>query len=190
MPATFQGTSFLLTYPQDAFDLDSDFDTAREFFGSLAQLKYLRIGVERHESGEPHWHALVLFAVKLRAGARAFDFRGRHPNVQTVGRRVLDWQRCHAYVAKDGEYRDFGDQRHSKESVWAEVVQADDRETALKLIAAAAPRDFIIHRRNVDYALEALFPVRPCSSFQPRDPSSFRVPDALLRWLSQSVAYE
>lgn len=190
MPATFQGTSFLLTYPQDAFNLDNDFDNAREFFGSLAQLKFIRIGVESHESGDPHWHALVLFAVKLRAGARAFDYRGKHPNVQSVGRRVIDWERCHAYVAKDGSYRDFGTPRHSSESVWTEVAQADNKDTALKLIATAAPRDFVIHRRNIDYALETLFPVQPYSSFQPRDPSTFRVPTELVQWLSQSVAYE
>lgn len=189
MPATFQGTSFLLTYPQDAFNLDNDWDAAFAFFSQLGQLKYLRIGVEHHASGDPHWHAVAYYAVKLRLGARGFDFREKHPNVQAVGRRVIDWQRCVDYVAKDGQYREHGSQRHSSESVWAEAAKADDRETAERLLAAAAPRDWIVHRRSIDYAMEALFPMRPISSFQPRDASTFRIPAELVQWLSSSLVY-
>lgn len=189
MPAQFQGTSFLLTYPQDNFDLDDDFDTALTHFNKLGVVKYLRVGCEQHESGDPHWHAVVYYASKIRVGARAFDFRDKHPNVQTVGRKILDWQRCVNYVAKDGQYRESGTQRHAAESVWAEVATSDDRETALKLIATAAPRDFIINRRGIDYAMEALFPVQPHSSFQPRDPASFRIPGELVQWLSSSLVY-
>ncbi len=189
MPAVFQGTSFLITFPQDNFDLDNDFDSALAHFNKLGLVKYLRIGVEQHASGDPHWHAVVYYTAKIRVGARAFDFRDKHPNVQSVGRRVVDWQRVVTYVAKDGAYREHGAQRHAAESVWAEVAKADDREAALELIASAAPRDFIINRRGIDYAMEALFPVRATSSFQPRDPSAFRVPDELVRWLSSSLVY-
>lgn len=189
MPAVFQGTSFLITFPQDAFDLDSDWDAALAHFNKLGQLKYLRIGVEQHESGDPHWHAVAYYAVKLRLGARGFDFRDKHPNVQCVGRRVVDWQRVVAYVAKDGAYREHGSQRHSSESVWAEVAKADDRATAEQLVASAAPRDWIVNRRSIDYAMEAMFPMRATSSFQPRDPSTFRVPDELVQWLSSSLVY-
>lgn len=189
MPSVFQGTSFLITFPQDAFDLDSDWQPAVDHFGSLGGLRYLRIGVEQHESGDPHWHALVLFDSKLRLGARAFDFRGKHPNVQSVGRRVVDWERCAAYVAKDGRFKEQGSPRHSGDSVWSKVASAPSRDEALALIAAEAPRDFIIHRRNIDYALEALFPLSPHSSFQPRDPASFRVPDVVMQWLSSSLVY-
>ncbi|QDJ95253.1 replication-associated protein [Capybara virus 23_cap1_803] len=183
----FQGTSFLITYPPRCLRPRLRLGTPPfAFFGSLGQLKYLRIGVEQHESGDPHWHAVAYYAVKLRLAARGFDFRDKHPNVQTVGRKVIDWQRVVAYVAKDGRYREHGSQRHSSESVWAEAAAADDRETAERLIAAAAPRDWIVHRRSIDYSMEAMFPVPPRSSFQPRDPTSFRIPAELVQWLSES----
>ncbi|QCX35055.1 replication-associated protein [Blackfly DNA Virus 18] len=187
MPAVFQGTSFLITFPQDNFDIDNDFDSALAHFRNIGDLKYLRIGVEQHASGDPHWHAVAYYAVKLRLGARAFDYRDKHPNVQTVGRRIIDWQRCIDYVAKDGHFREHGTPRHGADSVWAEVSKAGSRVEAEQLIAAAAPRDWIINRRNIDYAMEALFPLQPCSSFQPRDASSFCVPDGLMQWLSSSL---
>lgn len=189
MPVPFQGSSFLLTYPQDTFNLDDDFDTALAFFNQLGLVKFLRVGCERHASGDPHWHAVVLFAKPVRLAASAWDFRNKHPNVQSVGRRIIDWRRCVDYVAKDGEYRDFGSQRHSSESVWSAIPAADNREAALELIAAGAPRDYVIHRRSIDYALEALFPMRPTCAFQPRPAEAFRVPDECLQWLSSSLAY-
>lgn len=188
MPASFQGTSFFLTYSQDAFDLADDYDGFRNFLdtvgGGDGTTVFLRVGVERHDNGDPHWHALVLFASKRRLGARAFDYRECHPNVQPVGRKKSDWDRVATYVAKDGNYRDAGTPRHAGKSVWSQVAAADSREDALELIRREAPRDYVVNRRNVDYGLDALFPMRPSMLFNPRPLESFCVPGDLSEWVS------
>lgn len=190
MPPTFQGKSFLLTYPQDAFTLDTDWEPALSWFGSRGDLTYLRIGVEQHKTGDPHWHAVVSYNTKLRVGSDFFNYRDKHPNVQSVGRRIIDWKRCIDYVAKDGHFREHGAQRHGKDSVWPEVAEANTREEAMALVKSAAPREYVIHRRNIDYALDQMFPLQPYSAFQPRPASAFCVPDELMQWVHGSLMYE
>jgi len=189
MPPAFQSKSFLLTYPQDEFNFDTDWEDALAHFGQLGQLSYLRIGRELHKNGDPHWHAVVSFTTLLRVGARHFDYRGKHPNVLPVGRRIIDWKRCITYVSKDGQFREHGTQRHGKESVWAEVAEASSREQAMELIKSAAPREYILHARNIDYKMDQMFPVQPYSSFQPRPPEAFLVPDELVQWMHGSLVY-
>lgn len=140
--------------------------------------------MEQHQSGDSHFHALVHFGSKQRLGARGFDWRERHPNVQSVGRKREDWQRCNDYVAKDGRYHDIGVGRHAGQSVWGQVASADCREDALELIRAEKPRDFVLQRRNIDYFLDSLWPLQPTSSlFQPRPLEDFAIPDDINEWL-------
>lgn len=177
MPVTFQGSSFLLTYPRSNFD----FDELHQFLCSIGPLQFARLARERHESGEFHIHAVVHYRSKRRLGQRAFDFNDRHPNVETVGRRVDDWTRVTEYVAKDGEFNDYGVERHSPKSDWSQVVAAGSREEAQTLIRERYPRDWIISRRNIDYALDQMYPVQQ-TPFTGRNLGDFRLPDGFVEW--------
>lgn len=152
MPAIFQGTSFLLTYPQTTFD---DYRRFLDFLGQLGSIKYLLVAREQHQSGDSHQHAVVLFDTKRRLGERAFDFEGRHPNIRPVGRKIEDWNRCVEYCRKeDVAPFEYGTPRHSSESVWAIVAEAPTREEALAIVKKERPRDYVLNRRNLDYSLD------------------------------------
>jgi len=187
MPSSFNTTCFLLTYAQDAFDLDNDFDTTCSWLGSIGDVKYLRVGVEKHASGDPHWHAVVRFGKRVNVSAKAFDYRGKHPNVKSVGKRVADWKQCIDYISKDGQWREYGSQRHGTESIWSTVCEAATSDDALAIVRSHQPRDFVLNRRNLDYALEKMFPMRRCETFQPRSPETFRLPDELVRYVSGNL---
>jgi len=152
MPAKFQGTSFFLTYPRTSFN---DYQLFLDFLRQLGPVRYLAVAREQHQSGDSHQHAVVLFETKRRLGERAFDFDGRHPNIQPVGRKIEDWNRCIEYITKeDVEPFFFGTPRHSGESVWSIVAEASSREEALSIVKKERPRDYILNRRNLDYSLD------------------------------------
>lgn len=95
-------TTFFLTWPQSDFTHDQ----VHEFLQSIKPVVWARVGLERHESGDPHCHAIVRFGsrVKTRSNVRLFDILGRHPNIQ-VPRRIKD---VLEYVGKDGNFKDYG----------------------------------------------------------------------------------
>jgi len=191
MPSDFRGSHFFLTYSQNAFDLDTDFGEFSTWLERTTgtSLKYLLVGCEKHADGGDHWHAVVSFDKRMCFGPRALDYRDVHPNVKLIGRRVLDWDRCVQYTKKDGKFLDMGTPRHGTESVWAALVKAQSRDEALQLVQADAPRDFVLNRRNLDYALDKMWPVQEASHFQPRPAEAFRIPDDLVRWVSGSLVY-
>lgn len=95
-------TTFFLTYPQSNF-------THEQVHTALEQVKpvvWARVAIEAHEDGNPHIHAIVRFGarVKTRSNMHLFDIDGRHPNIQVTRniKHVLE------YIAKDGNYKDFG----------------------------------------------------------------------------------
>lgn len=151
MPATFQGSSFLLTYPQSNFDLN-------EFLNHLTTqlgVSYARVSSEQHADGSLHRHALIHFPKKIRQGTRYFDYATRHPNVKTVGRRKEDWSRCLAYVTKDGDFLEFGTPRHNENSsIWSQIVNASSREEAQEILIKEKPREAVLNARNFDYFLD------------------------------------
>jgi len=177
MPAAFKGTSFLVTYPKSLFDLDELY----EFFTTIGPVQYARIGLESHQDGEPHVHAVVLFSKKQELGPRRFDYQGRHPNIETVGRTRQDWDRVVAYCGKEGTFRDWGVPRHHEKRSWSQVVHAESRREAEEVIRAEYPRDWIINRRNIDHALDQMFPLQQ-TSFIGRPLESFLLPDGFLEW--------
>lgn len=188
MPAAFKGRAFLLTYPQ------CQLDDHREFFNwaksDLPHYDYLVVGRERHASGDPHIHAVVYFGAKSSFGVRAFDFidsRGKtcHPNIKAVGRRVSDWRKCVDYCKKDSDWKEEGQERHADESVWRSAISATSRDDAIGILREGKPRDWVLNRRGIDYALDQMFPVQKASP--PRRPSAVAgdcVPDALEEWLT------
>lgn len=150
MPASFQASSFLLTYPVSDFSLDD----LKSFLLELGA-SYARICSEQHADGSLHRHALVHFPKKIRVGPRHFDFQERHPNIRTVGRKKSDWDNCLAYVSKDGEVLEYGTPRHdSNSSVWSAIARASSRQEAQEILLKEKPRDAIINARQFDYWLD------------------------------------
>jgi hypothetical protein len=151
MPAAFQGTSFLLTYPQSDFNLNDFLTWLSMDLGAI----YARVSSEQHADGSYHRHALVYFAQKIRVGPRHFDYLERHPNIRTVGRKKSDWDNCYEYVAKDGEILEYGTPRHDQNtSVWSSIARASSRKEAQEILLKEKPRDAIINARQFDYWLD------------------------------------
>lgn len=184
MPAAFEGSSFLITYPKSDFELIA----LQTFFKSLADYKYSLISSEKHEDGTLHRHAIVYFNKRQRLPANYFDFLERHPNIKPVGKKKSDWDKCQKYVRKDGDFVEDGTPRHEV-SVWSEIAASSSREEALHLIKSEKPRDFVLQARNIDYFLDKVFPVRETPSFIPRCPEQFILPDSIQEWVLGNYRY-
>jgi len=61
-------------------------------------------------------------------------------------------------------------------------VSAGTRQEAEEAIKSQKPRDWIVNRRNIDYALDQMFKVQE-TPFIGRPLESFVVPDSLDEWL-------
>jgi len=184
MPAAFEGSSFLLTYPQSDFSL-SDFQTHLQ---SLPDYKYSLISSEKHADNSLHRHAVIYFSKRQRLSSSFFDYLDRHPNVKPVGKKVTDWTNCTTYVRKDGDFLEDGVPRHER-SVWSQVANAKSRNEALQLIREEKPRDFVLQRRNIDYFLDSVLPVQETPSYIGRSIDEFILPDSLQDWILESFRY-
>lgn len=124
-------TSFFLTYPQSDFTHEQVY----EFLGTIKPVVWCRVAIESHEDGQPHVHAVVKFAcrVRTRGDMRVFDLVGRHPNVQVPRgiKAVLE------YCAKGGNFRDFG----HVPSFQASKAKRGDVYDKLKSYAQSGDRD-------------------------------------------------
>lgn len=116
--------TFFLTYAQSSFDSSQLYD----FLNSIKPVVWARISREQHEDGADHHHVLVRFGarVKTRSNMQLFDYMERHPNIQCPRniKHVLE------YVAKDGDYQDFGPVP-TKDNVYETLVayaKAQDRD--------------------------------------------------------------
>jgi len=181
MPAAFEGSSFLVTYPQSDFPLQPFLDWAK----SLPSIKFLLVSSELHQDNSLHRHALFYFSSRQRLAARAFDYLERHPNVQPVGKRRVDWDNVVSYIKKDGEWLDWGTPRHTT-NIWSQIACCTSREEAQTLLLSEKPRDAILNARNFDYWLDKVFPMQTPTSFQPRPFESFILPDPLQDWLNEN----
>jgi len=184
MPPAFEGSSFLLTYPQSDFNL-VDFQTHLK---SLPDYKYSLISSEKHVDESLHRHAIVYFSKRQRLSATFFDYVGRHPNVKPVGKKVSDWTNTTNYVKKDGEFIEEGIPRHER-SIWAQVTDAKSRDEALQLIKQEKPRDFVLQRRSIEYYLDTVLPVREGPQYSGRSLDEFVLPDSLQDWILESYRY-
>lgn len=102
MTFRFDSQTFFLTYPQAG---DLTIQEIHEHLESIRPLAWARIAKELHQDGSPHFHAVGKFSTRFASrNPRVFDICGKHPNIQPVRsiRSSLN------YVAKDGEFVDFG----------------------------------------------------------------------------------
>jgi len=150
MPASFQGTSFLVTYPKTSLDKNTLFD----YFLSQEHISYIKLSLEHHEDSSIHYHVLLLFSQKQRFSHQRFDDSGEHPNIKPVGRKTADWNAVTSYLSKEDQSPlEWGVPRHTQ-CVWGAIASATTREEASALLVAEKPRDAILNARNFDYYLD------------------------------------
>jgi len=138
-----------------------------------------------------HWHALAHYSSKLRLGERSFDFEGNHPNIKCVGRKKSDWDRVVTYLRKeDPDPLEFGTPRFDGHSVWAKVSTSKSRSEAEEIISKEKPRDWIINRRSIDYALDKMFPLQSDAQiYLPRYSSQQSLPVEIEEWKLENFVY-
>lgn len=190
MPKQLSAKTYLLTYSQSSFDFENDLHSYQQHLSNLGTVSYSCVCREKHADGGDHWHVLVDFDSKLRATPRCFDWKGVHPNIAAVGRTRADYDRAWKYVRKDGDFRESGTRRYAKFSVWTQVATATTRDAALQIVREQQPRDYIINRRQIDYALDQLFPASGRQPYVGRELSDFKRHDGLEHWISGSYLYE
>lgn len=136
MPSFFHGRRAFLTYPRSTVV----FEEYRQWLCSKYDVRWLRIAREKHEDGTDHFHVAVEFAGTIRAGLRAFDYGGRHPNVQ--GTR--NWNAVKQYLAKDGDFYDWP----ATEPLQIVGEFAADGDDIFEIAAKCTRREFVAHCLN------------------------------------------
>lgn len=102
-PSTFKFDSqtAFLTYPH----CELEHAVIVEALKRVKDIAWARVCSELHEDGSPHRHVVVKFVSRVQSrNSRIFDVCGKHPNLQSV--RSIS--KSLAYVAKDGEFTDYG----------------------------------------------------------------------------------
>lgn len=184
MPATWEGSSFFVTYPQSDFDIN-DFLLHCQ---NLPSIQYILISSEQHKDNSLHRHAVLHFNKRQRLAKNFFDYKDRHPNIKCVGKKKSDWHNVTTYVRKDNNFVEWGTPRHSG-CIWSAIGSASSRKEAQELLLSEKPRDAILNARNFDYWLDKMFPVQQATSFQPRSSDQFVLPLSLHEWISESYMY-
>lgn len=145
MPFRFDSNYVFLTYPHSSFEHSA----VHEFLNGLCPVKWCRVSTEHHADGDPHVHVVAHFVRRFTSrDQHVFDIQGRHPNVQPV-RSVA---RAVKYVAKDGEFSDFGP-----------VPEGSEKRSASEALALAGAED------EADYlkaCLEARIPYMYAKRFR------------------------
>lgn len=150
MPFKFDSVYVFLTYPHSSFD-------HTEFHGFLNQLcatNWCRVASENHADGDPHVHVVAQFVRRFQSrNERVFDYQGRHPNIQ----QVRSVPRAIAYVAKDGEFTDFGavpsgSAKRSHAEALSLAGQADESEYLRACLEAKIPFQYAKRFRELEFS--------------------------------------
>lgn len=91
------GSRYLLTYPQSNNLLMEDI---RNHLLRCGDVKYLIVCEERHQSGDLHHHAFVLFHRCLSRRRNIFNMENYNCNVEIVGRKKSDIKNAINYCKK------------------------------------------------------------------------------------------
>lgn len=148
------------------------------------------IGRESHADGGTHYHVLLCYKFSKRIRSlRAFDLNANGRTIHGNYQPVRKLRETYNYVTKDGDYlEDISDvdglNSQHETSHWELALQAEDKAKALEIIRRHAPRDYVLQRRNLDYALDKHFEIREEITPPPYRRDEFdNVPVALERWV-------
>lgn len=136
MPSFFHGRRAFLTYPRSTVV----FDEYRQWLCSKYDVRWMRIAREKHADGTDHFHVAVEFSGTIRAGARSFDYLGRHPNVQST----RNWNAVKQYLEKDGDFVDWSPAEPLQ--IVGEFEAGED--DIFEIAAKCTRREFVQHCYN------------------------------------------
>lgn len=104
MPFRVNAKNFAITFPATT-TLPFNKQQLLDHLSALNGVSYTLVSKELHQTGVPHYHALVSFSNKKNIrDARFFDYLGAHANVQAC-RSLSQWIE---YVKKDGDWCEHG----------------------------------------------------------------------------------
>jgi hypothetical protein len=91
---------WLLTYSQSKLTREEVLQHLR----SLKEVSRIVVGQERHQDGNVHYHALVLYVDPINSrNVNYWDIRGEHPNVKRLGRGRKHFRNAALYCTKEDE---------------------------------------------------------------------------------------
>ena len=171
--------SFIITYPQ----CDIDKAVILAWYRDKFELLGIRIARELHADGRPHIHVVFHLAQPFQTrNARFFDIGGNHPNIQST--RSLP--ASYAYLAKDGDYLDFGTIPGPTINKWADIANATSKTEALALAKAVAPRDYVLNYDKLTAYCESHF-VNRTEAYTPLFRDFIGLPQQLTDWNDQRL---
>lgn len=179
MPFRLQAKHIFLTYSQ-ATDLSKDAILSHIQSVLGERIVWASIGKEHHQDGNAHFHAVIGLSSKYNIrNERLFDVAGFHPKIEPA----RDIHAAIRYVSKeDTDVLSFGTLPSPKRK-WSEVLDADDKESAIAVIQEVSPRDYVLNLERIEYYLEKRFAtsIEPYVSTYVFD----NVPNVLQQWLEQ-----
>lgn len=149
MPFKFDGQFVFLTYPQ----ANIEHAAVHLRLSAIGPVDWLRVCTERHADGNPHVHAVGKFSRRVQSrNERIFDIDGKHPCIE----RPRDTKRALQYIAKDGEFTDFGDvpsnQSKRSQSEALELAGGDEKEYLIACMEAKVPHQYAKRIRELTLA--------------------------------------
>ncbi|AJD07521.1 replication-associated protein [Sewage-associated circular DNA virus-37] len=180
MPFRVSAKSFIITYPR----CDVDKEVILQWFQDHFMLLGCRVARELHADGTPHIHVVFHIANTFQTrNARYFDIGDHHPNVQST--RGLP--ASYAYVAKDGDYIDFGTIPATRpHGSWADIANATTKEEALALVKETSPRDYVLNYDKIISFCESHFANRT-EAYVPIYQNFNGLPQQLTTWCDQRL---
>lgn len=181
--------NWFLTYPQCNLKPE-DFNEALWNNSNVAECSGFAVSREKHADGGIHYHVLLCYKKTKRVRSLlAFDLS--HLGVRIHGKYevVKNLRDCYGYVIKDGDYYEDiesipGLSAPHEPSYWELSLQAQNKERALEIIRRNNPREYILNRKNLEYAFDKHFEVREELAPPAYERASFtNVPGELDQWV-------
>lgn len=133
----FDSKFVFLTYAQSPLTTQQVYDGLT----TVRPIKWARICQEDHADGGHHQHVVAEFDTRLQSrNERVFDILGQHPNIQ----KLRSVKAGLTYVAKDGEFQDYGPvPATALETNWLAVAsECDEGEYFVKAFKAGVNFQF------------------------------------------------
>lgn len=168
-----------LTYPQCPFSAEDVVENIRMMTGPTYEIESYTASTERHATGDPHVHALIVFNKKFqsRGEARVFDIDGHHPNIQSC--RSL--KRVREYIKKDGIFIEDGWNDHGNK--WGDFLKCESKKDFFEKIKSESPRDYILQMEKLEYAANKIFSTETVIFTSEFSPDSFFPTKVMQQWL-------
>lgn len=143
---------WLLTYAQSKLTRE----VVQQHLESLAPVKELLICQEKHQDGNVHYHALVVYSQQIDStNVRYWDIQGEHPNVRVLGRGAGNFKRAAKYCLKEDTAPivvgfDIADLDAKKgEGEYGKMVTSIVGGAQVQTIMEQFPKSYMRYKRNV-----------------------------------------